>query len=318
MVVAAAASFFWRRIAKKVTVGKAIFSKKWFSEFGSMWPGQAMSLEIKEVLHEEKSEYQDIKVFESTNHGTVLVLDGVIQCTTFDECSYQEMMAHVPIMAHGNPKKVLVIGGGDGGVVREICRHPSIEAVTLCELDPAVIRVAKQFLPTMTSALKSDPRVTIHCMDGMKFLEDSDEGVFDVIIVDSSDPVGPAEVIFTEPFYKEVHRALKPNGIAATQAECMWIHRETIKEVVNFSRNIFKRVEYGLISIPTYPCGSIGLLCCSKSGSSCMSPSLTQSMAVPDGLKYYTAALHKAAFVLPKFLQDAVPGLNRLLSCSVG
>ncbi|KAK7682090.1 putrescine aminopropyltransferase [Cerrena zonata] len=171
----------------------------WFREISSQWPGQAMSLKVRKILHVEKSLYQDVLVFESETYGNILVLDGVIQCTERDEFSYQEMIAHLPLASHPNPKKVLVIGGGDGGVVREVLKHDTVEQVVLCDIDEAVVRVSKQFLPHMSSLL-NDPRVTVFIGDGFKFLADN-TSTYDVIITDSSDPVGPAESLFQKPYF---------------------------------------------------------------------------------------------------------------------
>lgn len=157
----------------------------WFHERGVLWPGQAMSLKVKQVLDHHRSKFQDILVFESENHGNVLVLDGVIQVTERDEHAYQEMIAHLPLFAHPNPKKVLVIGGGDGGVLREVAKHPGVEEIVECEIDEGVISVSKKYLPTLAKGY-DDPRVSVQIMDGAKFLEENQE-TFDVIITDSSD-----------------------------------------------------------------------------------------------------------------------------------
>jgi spermidine synthase len=189
----------------------------WFHERGELWPGQAMSLEVKKVLDHHRSLYQDVLVFESTNHGMVLVLDGVIQVTERDEFAYQEMLAHIPLFAHPNPKRVLVIGGGDGGVLREVAKHPSVEEIVICEIDKDVIDAAKKYLPTLAMGY-DDPRVTVHVMDGSKFLDENKDS-FDVIITDSSDPVGPASVLFETPFYNAMFASLRDSGIVCTQGE---------------------------------------------------------------------------------------------------
>ena len=150
-----------------------------------------MSLKVKEVLDHHRSDFQDILVFESENHGNVLVLDGVIQVTERDEFAYQEMIAHIPLLAHPNPKKVLVIGGGDGGVIREVARHKGIEEIIECEIDEGVIKASKKYLPSLAKGF-DDPRVVVKVMDGAKFLEENQEA-FDVIITDSSDPIGQTQ-----------------------------------------------------------------------------------------------------------------------------
>lgn len=186
-----------------------------------------MTLQVRKVLHVERSLYQDVLVFESETYGNVLVLDGVIQCTERDEFSYQEMIAHLPLASHPNPQKVLVIGGGDGGVVREVLKHQGVKNVVLCDIDEAVVRVSRQFLPHM-SALLDDPRVTVFIGDGFKFLADN-TSTYDVIVTDSSDPVGPAQSLFQKPYFELLHAALAPGGHIATQAECLWLHLPLIK-----------------------------------------------------------------------------------------
>jgi len=262
-----------------------------------------MSLEVKENVHEETTPYQDIKVFDSTSYGRVLLLDGVFQCTERDEFAYSEMLAHVPLFSHPNPKNVLVIGGGDGAVVREVCRHQSVESVDVCELDERVVEVSKSFLPTMSVGF-NDERVNVFNEDGFKFLNKA-KSIYDVIIVDSSDPVGPAEVLYRQPFYEALHKSLREDGIVVTQAECMWLHQEVIQKIRGFASEYFNRVNYAQISIPTYPCGTIGMLCCSKGDSmDCRKPErLTGSMA--SDLRYYTPEIHSASFVLPAFAHRA-------------
>ena len=180
-----------------------------------MWPGQAMTLKVKEVVHHEKSKYQDVLIFESTDYGMVLVLDNVIQATERDEFSYQEMITHLAMNAHPNPKKVLVIGGGDGGVLREVVKHECVEEAVLCDIDEAVIRLSKKYLPSMSVGYQH-PKVKVHVGDGFKFLDDY-KNEFDVIITDSSDPEGPAEALFQKPYFQLLNGALREGGVITTQ-----------------------------------------------------------------------------------------------------
>jgi spermidine synthase len=281
----------------------------WFHERGTLWSGQAFSLQIKQVLHHAQSQFQDILVFDSVNHGKVLVLDGVIQCTERDEFSYQEMMAHIPLFSHPNPKKVLVIGGGDGGVLREIARHPSVEEICICELDKEVIEVSKKYLPFMARGFE-DPRVKVHVMDGAKFMEEN-QASFDVIITDSSDPVGPASVLFETPFYKAMHASLREGGIVCTQGECVWLHVDLIAPLVKAITPLFESVEYAYCTIPSYPSGQIGFIIARKAGGDvkgCKEPVREPSGDVSKELRYYTPEIHKAAFVLPAFANRAIFG----------
>ncbi len=280
----------------------------WFHERGELWPGQAMSLKVKKVLDHHRSDFQDILVFESESHGTVLVLDGVIQVTEKDEFSYQEMIAHIPLFAHPNPKKVLVIGGGDGGVIREVAKHKGVEEIIECEIDEGVIKAAKKYLPNLSKGY-DDPRVTVKVMDGAKFLEENQDA-FDVIITDSSDPIGPASVLFETPFYNAMYRSLKEGGIVCTQGECMWLHLDLIKPLVDSISTKYSSVEYAYTTIPTYPSGQIGFIVASKGRATCKKPERQISDELLADLKYYTPELHSASFVLPAFAQRAIFGAD--------
>mmetsp|Transcript_6151 Transcript_6151/g.22621 ORF Transcript_6151/g.22621 Transcript_6151/m.22621 type:complete len:244 (-) Transcript_6151:2329-3060(-) len=198
-------------------------TKGWFAELSELWPGQAMNLKVKEVLHSERTKFQDLIVFESDAFGRVLVLDGVIQLTERDECAYQEMIAHLPLCAlKSAPKKVLVVGGGDGGVLRELSRYDSLEHIDICEIDEGVINAAKKYFPKVACGFE-DPRVHVHIADGVAFVKQQ-TAEYDAIIVDSSDPIGPAQALFERPFYTYMHNALKPGGVVCTQGESVWLH----------------------------------------------------------------------------------------------
>eukprot|EP00834_Sanchytrium_tribonematis_P004022 NODE_178_length_14069_cov_0.746815.p7 type:complete len:280 gc:universal NODE_178_length_14069_cov_0.746815:1495-2334(+) len=275
----------------------------WFREKQQLWKGQQMSLEIEEMLYEGRSKYQDLKIFQSSTYGRVLVLDGVIQCTEKDECSYQEMLAHLAMRSHSNPNSVLVIGGGDGGIIREILKYKRVVDIHICEIDELVIEKCKEFIPSMASSF-DDKRVSIHIRDGFEFLKEN-KCKFDVIITDSSDPVGPAETLYQPSFFELVHSALKQDGIFTQQGECMWLHCDLIKTFMNNLKSSgFCQVEYAWTSVPTYPCGTIGFLVASKSN--------VGDVRIPTdnhdlmNLKFYTPELHKASFVKPKFVMDAL------------
>ena len=290
--------------------------EQWFMEQGQLWPGQAQCLRVKQVLHREQSLFQDLLVFESTDYGRVLVLDGVIQCTERDEFSYQEMISHLPLNAHPEPRRVLVIGGGDGGVLREVVKHTSVEEVVLCEIDEAVIRVSQQYLPAMSTGFESD-NVTVHIGDGFEYLKNVEENQrFDVIITDSSDPVGPASSLFQPEFFELLNRALNPNGIICSQGECQWLHLDIIKSVLTKVKNIFPLVEYAYTTIPTYPSGQIGFILCSKGGDSVKDLRRVNPLKSVNGsgvpadvlnqLRYYTFKIHEASFVLPQFTSKVI------------
>jgi spermidine synthase len=279
----------------------------WFHERNEQWPGQALSLQVKEVVHEEKTLFQDLLVFESTSFGKVLVLDGVIQLTEKDEMSYQEMLVHVPMFAHASPKSVLIVGAGDGGVLREVCKHQAVEKIVQCEIDEGVINASKRFFPSVAKCYTGEPRYTLNIQDAVKYIEEVEAGSVDVIIVDSSDPVGPAEGLFSPAFYEKAHRALAPGGILCCQGECLWIHAELINQMCEVNAKPFESCEYASIQIPTYPCGQIGAFLCQKAqeglAASCRRPRRTCDI---EELRYYTAEMHEAAFVLPKFVKDKI------------
>ncbi|THU72735.1 hypothetical protein C4D60_Mb04t15320 [Musa balbisiana] len=242
----------------------------------------------------------------SSMYGKVLVLDGIVQLTERDECAYQEMIAHLPLCSIPSPKTVLVIGGGDGGVLREIARHSSVEHIDICEIDKMVIDVCKQFFPDLSVGF-DDPRVQLHVADGIKFLRDAPEAMYDVIIVDSSDPIGPARELVEKPFFEMIARALKRGGVLCNQAESMWLHTHLIQDMLSICREIFKSVHYAWASVPTYPSGVIGFLLCSTNGPPVhfLNPinpiDKQEALKCKRELRFYNSEMHKAAFVLPSF-----------------
>lgn len=276
----------------------------WFHEISNtMWPGQHFSLKVDDILYAQKSLYQDVLVFKSSTYGNVLVLDGVIQVTERDEFSYQEMITNLAMMSHPNPKKVLVIGGGDGGVLREVVKHECVESAVLCDIDADVIKVSKEYLPNMAVGL-THPKSTVHVGDGFKFLDDY-KNTFDVIITDSSDPEGPAESLFQKPYFQLLHDALREGGCITTQAECQWLHLKVIKDLKQTCSAIFPNVKYAFTTIPTYPSGQIGFMVCSKDKNATLDKPL-RSWSEEEETKlcrYYNKEVHSAAFVLPQFMK---------------
>ncbi|KAL3574818.1 hypothetical protein D5086_022919 [Populus alba] len=275
-----------------------------------MWPGEAHTLEVKEILYKGKSEYQEVLVFESTSYGKVLVLDGIVQLTEKDECAYQEMIAHLPLCSIPSPKTVLVVGGGDGGVLREISRHSSVEHIDICEIDQMVIDVSKKFFPQLAVGFE-DPRVQLHVGDAVDFLRSTSEGKYDAIIVDSSDPVGPAQELVEKPFFETIARALRPGGVLCNMAESMWLHTHLIEDMISICRETFKgSVHYAWASVPTYPSGVIGFVLCSTEGPPVEFLNPVNPIEKLEGatkhkreLKYYNSEVHSAAFALPTFLK---------------
>jgi len=287
--------------------------KDWYCEVNEQWPGIACSLQVEEILWDQKSKYQHVQVFKSKTFGNVLVLDGVIQITEKDESAYQEMLTHVPMFSHPNPEHVLIVGGGDGGIIREVAKHASVKSITICEIDQMVIDCGKKFFPSIANTW-DDPRVTLVCGDAAVYMKTPEvKGKFDVIICDSSDPVGPAEALFELPFYKCMNDALRDGGKIGTQAESMWMHLDLIKRLITQVSAMFASCEYTTTQIPTYPCGQIGLLICSRedanapmTGKGCRTPVRPVPESMLPLLKYYSTELHPAAFVLPAFVANAI------------
>jgi len=236
----------------------------------------------------------------------MLVLDGIIQLTQFDEFAYQEMLAHVPLFAHPDPRNILVIGGGDGGILREIARHDRVEKIDFCEIDEDVIAVSKKFLPGLACGF-NDPRVNVHIKDGNAFVNDK-KSAYDVIIVDSSDPIGPGETLYNKAFYKSLKNALKPGGIIATQGESIFMHQEWVATLARITRELFLVQAYANIQVPTYPGGNIGI-CMGSLGPTLTKPIRQISQEMQDQLKYYTPQIHQAAFVLPYFAEKLFKGM---------
>jgi spermidine synthase len=218
------------------------------------------------------------------------------------------MMAHLPLASHPDPRSVLVVGGGDGGVIREVLKHKSVEKVTLVDIDEAVIRVSKQFLPFMAECY-NDKRVEVFIGDGFKFLPEH-KNEYDCIITDSSDPVGPAEALFKKPYFELLNEALKEGGHISTQAECIWNHLPLISELKQTCNKIFPVAEYSFTTIPTYPSGQIGIMVCSKSAQHDVR---TPLRAVPD-CRYYNADVHRGSFLaLPEFARAMIEHNTNIL-----
>uniref|UniRef100_A0A803R2D0 PABS domain-containing protein n=1 Tax=Cannabis sativa TaxID=3483 RepID=A0A803R2D0_CANSA len=299
----------WFSASKSVTdkSGKVVYFNN------PMWPGEAHSLKVERVLYKGQSEFQEVLVFESSAYGKVLVLDGIIQLTEKDECAYQEMIAHLPLCSISSPKTVLVVGGGDGGVLREICRHSSVEHIDICEIDKMVIDVSKEFFPELAVGFE-DPRVHLHIDDAVKFLRDAPEGRYDAIIVDSSDPVGPAQELVEKPFFETIAKALRPGGVLCNMAESFWLHTHLIQDMISVCRDMFKgSVHYAWTSVPTYPSGVIGFLICSTEGPPVDFKNPVNPIEKLEGavkhkreLKFYNSEVHRAAFALPTFVKREV------------
>ncbi len=273
----------------------------WFEERLEIGFGSVLRVLVKETLLLKKSPFQQIAVLDTAKFGRMLVLDGIINVTEFDEFAYHEMIVHVPMICHPCPRKVLVIGGGDGGAVREALKHPEVREVHLCEIDREVVEVSKEYLPEISAGL-DDHRVTVHYADGAEFVK-RHPGYFDVILVDSTDPVGPGAVLFREEFFRNLHAALSDEGIVTTQCESFFFHREVIGTVLASFGKVFPVTEYYYCMVPTYPSGVIGFAFGCKSSSGGKGPADKSRVAALGPLKYYSSGIHEAAFVLPRFAE---------------
>ncbi|KAG8235725.1 hypothetical protein J437_LFUL016360 [Ladona fulva] len=285
--------------------------KGWFSELCPLWPGMCLSLEVEEIIHSEKSKYQDIMVLKTKSHGRVLTLDGIIQCTEADEFSYQEMISFLPLCSHPCPKKVLIIGGGDGGVAREVAKHPDVETIIQCEIDERVVELSRKYLPFMASGF-DNPKLTLHIGDGFEFMG-KHQKEFDVIITDSSDPVGPAEALFEESYFRLMKAALRDGGIICSQAENIWAGSglDIASRVYKFCQTEFSSAAYGYCLVPTYPTGQIGFVLGGLNPKTNFKEPLrilSKEEQSQMDLRYYSPEIHRCAFVLPRFAKKVMDG----------
>ncbi|ANU27429.1 spermidine synthase [Planococcus versutus] len=258
-----------------------------------------ITMKINKTLHTEQTEFQYLEMAETAEWGNMLFLDGMVMTSEKDEFVYHEMVAHVPLFTHPHPENVLVVGGGDGGVIREILKHPSVKKATLVDIDGKVIEYSKKFLPTIASGLE-DSRVEVIVGDGFMHIAESDNE-FDVIMVDSTEPVGPAVNLFSKGFYAGISKALKEDGIFVAQSDNPWFKADLIKQVQSDVKEIFPITSMYLANIPTYPSGLWAFTIGSKKYNPLEVPA--ERFHEID-TKYYTPELHNAAFVLPKFVKD--------------
>jgi spermidine synthase len=278
----------------------------WFTE-----RDEDIALSIRhegEKLYDEQSDYQRVEVYRTIAYGNMLTLDGKVMCTEEDEYVYHEMIAHVSLLTHPDPARILVIGGGDGGTIREVFRHPEVEQVTLVEIDEKVVEASRRFLPSLSSAFEH-PKLKLEINDGVEFVKIARDNSYDIVIVDSNDPVGPGEGLFTREFYKEVFRILAEPGIMITQSESPRFNRKVFTEIYSCYKEIFgsNNVFSYLMFLPTYPTGMWSF---SYSSRGLCHPLETidvkrqQCLVESHKLKYYNQDIHKAAFATPEFVKD--------------
>lgn len=289
--------------------GYKINRNVWFTDKDE---NQALSLRYTgEILFDERSEFQRVRILDSTSYGKMLAIDDMVMCTERDENHYHEMITHPAMLTFesisGAAKNVLVIGGGDGGTIREVCKYPGLEKVTMVEIDEAVVRACKLHLPTIAREF-SNPKVNLIIGDGIKFIAEAKPESYDVIIVDGSDPAGPAEGLFTAGFYDNCKKALKTNGVLVTQGESPMFHSATFVELNKCLKKVFSssQVHTMLFHAPTYPSGMWSLQMAIKGQYHPVKDykkDLAQSFVKSKDLSYYNEDLHSAAFMLPTFVR---------------
>lgn len=271
-------------------------SEGWVSEI--LHPYYRKSLRIEKILFEGRSDFQNVQVFKTAFFGNTLILDGIIQLTEKDNMGYHEMITHVPMLAVDNPENVLIVGGGDGGSLRQVLRYPSVKHAVMCELDRMVVDVCREYFPAFGDPL-SDPRSELVIRDAFEYLAEN-ENKFDVIISDTTDPIGMAEKLFSDEFYRLMAGALKPGGALATQCEQPYFDDELILTIFETAKSVFRNPAYYYAQVPTYPGGGIGFM---YGSDVCWENGL--SKPYPPGVnEYLNPEIHRAAFALPEFFRS--------------
>jgi spermidine synthase len=284
-------------------------TNSWYNE--TLYPGWGQKFRVTQMLAQVTSAYQEITVFDTASHGRVLALDGAIQITEADEFVYQEMLAHVPLLAHGNAQHVLVIGAGDGGVLRRVLQHRTTQRAVMVEIDGEVIRLSKQFLPKIGGDAWSDPRAQVIVGDGIAYAAAASAGSFDVIIVDSTDPVGVGEALFTDAFYADCARILTSDGMVVNQCGVPFMQPDELRETSNRRARAFPYVSAYVAAVPTYVGGFMTLGIAAKSpGVGQVTVETIRTRAQAAGIlgttRYWTPEIHAAAFQLPPYIAELI------------
>jgi len=271
----------------------------WFTELQS--ENYGVTTRVKETLFTGRSDFQDVAVVDTQEFGRMLIIDGIAQTCLFDEYVYHEMMAHIPLCIHPNPKSVLVVGGGDGGVIREVLKHPTVERAEMVELDKMVVEVSKKFLPEIAvEMINRNPKFHLKIGDGIDHMAQA-ENQYDVIIIDCSDPVGPNEGLFSGDFYKNLYKALKPDGLFVQQTESPFYYQTLIREVHDHVAALFPITKLYLANIPLYYGGTFSFTIGSKK----YDPLAVDTTKLPElHTRYHNSDIQKGCFLLPKFVQD--------------
>lgn len=274
----------------------------------TLYDGYGQRFRMDKLLHEVRTEHQHLVIFENARMGRVMALDGVIQTTEADEFIYHEMLTHVPILAHGNAKRVLIIGGGDGGMLREVRKHRGVESITMVEIDGTVVEMCQEFLPNHSCGAYEDPRLNLVIDDGMNFVATTTEK-FDVIISDSTDPIGPGEVLFSENFYQACRRCLNDGGILVTQNGTPFMQLGEVQNTASRMDGLFADWHFYMAAVPTYIGGSMTFAWGATDAEYRKLPleTLRQRFAGSSIVtRYYNPEIHQGAFALPQYVLQAV------------
>jgi spermidine synthase len=285
-------------------------SETWINE--TLYPDWGQRFLVKRELARVKSEFQDIVIFESFSHGRVMVLDGAIQITEADEFVYQEMLTHVPLLAHGAAETVLIIGAGDGGVLKRVLQHRNVKRAVMVEIDGEVIRLSKEFLPGIAGEAWNDPRAEVIVGDGIDYVRRAADGSFDAIIVDSTDPIGVGEVLFTDEFYANCARILTPRGLVVNQCGVPAMQADELRETSLRRAKFFPHVTAYVAAVPTYVGGLMTLGWSAKDASLVSVPTdeirrRAEAAGILGGTKYWTPEIHTGAFNLPPYISEPLP-----------
>jgi spermidine synthase len=275
--------------------------KHWFTEIASE-AGSAFSLRIRQRLHSEKTPYQQIDIYDTETFGRLMVIDGFIMLSSRDNFLYHEMMSHPVLFTHPAPKRVLIIGGGDCGTLREVLRHPDVEQVQQVDIDERVTRLAEQYFPELCEA-NDDPRAALHFQDGIKWIAEAPAAGYDVIIVDSTDPVGPGEVLFTEEFYAHCRRALGDSGLLVQQSESPLYHLDLLTNMHKAMRAAgFARTQLLTFPQPVYPSGWWSATLAGNTDLTAFRQRDVENRRFPT--RYYNHRIHNGALALPEFVEQ--------------
>ena len=281
-------------------------SEEWITE--RLHDHYAQSLRVDELLYDSKTERQRLKVFQNGTFGRILTLDDVMQTTEGDNFIYHEMLTHVPILAHGAAKRVLIVGGGDGGMARAALDHASVEHVTMVEIDGGVVEFSKEYLPMLSRGAFDDPRLELVIADGAEFMKTT-EGGYDVIIIDSTDPIGPGEVLFTDHFYGHAKRALAPNGILVTQNGVPFMQGDELTGTMRAFKTLFADATCYLATVPTYAGGPMAFGWGTDGDARDVPLDVLRGRfdAAELDTGYYTPEVHQGAFALPPYVSKLIP-----------